>query len=340
MFDLSCLKKPLLIAPMAGGPSTPQLVAAACECGASAFLAAGYQTAEQLAQQIQQTRNLTQQAFGVNLFTPQWNKNFDEIRWQQYRNSLKQWISNEIPLDLVPKSSDDAYLEKLMVVLELKPAFISFTFGCPSEAVIQALHEKDILVIATVTDATEAQTALNRGVDGLCVQGPEAGGHRATFQVDATPDSKPLLELLKEIKTITKQPLLAAGGIATAKQVEELLSNGAIAVQVGTLFLTAHEAGTNEVHKNALLKGHYTDTAVTRAFTGRPARGLKNSFINQLTEQAPCFYPELHYLTSKIRKYAAQHGREEWMALWAGTGFKQVQDAQASVIINRLLQEI
>jgi nitronate monooxygenase len=167
-------------------------------------------------------------------------------------------------------------------------------------------------------------------MDALCVQGPEAGGHRGTFRVAAAPGRTPLPELLAEVRAVSGLPLIAAGGIADGPAVAAALRAGAAAVQLGTAYLCADEAGTSAAHRAALTDPGFTGTVVTRAFTGRAARGLRNAFIDRYEPYAPAVYPEVHHLTRPLRAAAAERGDTAAMHLWAGTGHRLARTGPAA----------
>ena len=175
--------------------------------------------------------------------------------------------------------------------------------------------------MVTVTDPAEADAAARAGADSVCLQGPDAGGHRGTHAVAKVPDATPLQSLVERVAAEQSVPVVAAGGVSSGAQVSALRRAGASAVQVGTLLLCSPECGASAAHKQALASGSYADTTVTRAFSGRPARGLTNRFIRDHDGSAPAAYPELNQLVRPIRSAASAAGDPDGLALWAGTGF-------------------
>jgi nitronate monooxygenase len=335
MFDVRALRIPIVQAPMAGGPSTPALAAAVSNTGALGFLAAGYRSPSDLADQIHRTRLLTGQPFGVNLFVPQpsvarrgeLDAYAEELRAEADRYGTSPGRTHP---------DDDAWNEKLAVVLELRPAVVSFTFGTPGADALAALADADVLAVVTVTTLAEAKAALAEGAPALVAQGPLAGGHRGTFDPAAPPAADDLDTLFASIHHYTDAPLMVAGGIATSEAVHRMLDRGALAVQVGTAFLLAREAGTNPVHRAALQSGEFTTTAVTHAFSGRPARGLENAFMRAHDGTAPLGYPEVNQLTSPLRAAALAAGDPNGLALWAGDGYGSARAAGAAEIVHGL----
>lgn len=329
------LRRPLVVAPMAGGPSTPGLVAAAGAAGALGFLAGGYRTAAGLRADIDQLRAASAEPFGVNLFVPG-RPDADVGELQSYASSL-QAEAERLGCRLgEPSWDDDGWEEKLAVVTDAAPPLVSFTFGCPEPEVIEALRQAGSAVVVTVTTVAEAMVAAGRGADVLCAQGMEAGGHRGSFRNDGRAVQEvPVLDLVSGIAAVTDVPQIAAGGIAGPGQVREVLAAGAVAAQCGTAFLRCPESGAHPLHKAALADPDYIGTAVTRAFSGRPARGLINRFMAEHAD-APAAYPQINNLTRPLRSAAAAAGDAAGMSLWAGTGFRSVTDRPAGEIVEML----
>lgn len=334
-FTLADLDVPIIGAPMAGGPSTPELVGAVGAAGGLGFLAAGYLSTDALAEQIEVTRAGTDRPFGVNLFVPQ-RVEVDADRFATYRRELEPIAARHgIELPTEPTFSDDEF-EAKVALLEAEPVdVVSLTFGCP-EAAVSRLREAGSLVIGTATSVDEAKLAEAAGVDALCVQGPDAGGHRGTFDIAAEPGTETLDELLAQIGAATELPLIAAGGVGDGARIAELLDAGAVAVQLGTLLLRTDEAGTKPTHADALTDPRFTDTVVTRAFSGRPARALANHFTEAHSASAPPYYPQVHYLTSPLRAAAGKAGDAETLNLWAGAGHANAAAQPAEKVVGDL----
>ncbi len=222
------------------------------------------------------------------------------------------------------------------MLLDLRPDVASFTFGVPSTEERQRLREAGITVVGSVTTLPEAQTALARGVDALAAQGPSAGGHRGTFDPAAQPATQPLDELLADVIAAADVPVVAGGGLMTADDVGRVLEAGAVAAQLGTAFLLADEAGSSPVHRAALQDTQFTETAVTRAFSGRYARGLRNRFIDEHEAEAPFGYPEIHWMTSPLRQASVRGGDPQAVNVWAGTGFRKAKAGTVADIMAAL----
>jgi nitronate monooxygenase len=324
---------PIVQAPLAGGPSTPALTAAVSDAGAFGFVAGGYLSAEALDDTVATTRTLTGAPFGVNLFVP--SDPGDAAAVAAYAVTLEP-EAERLGVGLgEPRWEDDGYGAKLEVVEAARVHLVSFTFGSPTSEIVDRLHSAGVQVAVTVTSVGEARLAADTGADLLVVQGTEAGGHQANF---AALDSnhRALLSTLAEIRDTTSVPLIGTGGVMTGRDAAAVLAAGATAVQLGTALLCAPEAGTSAPHRQALLDGRYPDTILTRAFTGRYARGLANRFALEHDAQAPQAYPEVHHLTRPLRAAATRAGDTSVPNLWAGTGWRQVTTEPAASIIRRI----
>lgn len=335
MFHLSDLESPLIVAPMAGGPSTPALVAAAAAAGGMGFLAAGYKSAALLVEQVEAVRRLGGGVFGVNLFVPDPAPvELDAAR--RYRDLLRPLAEHYGVALPEPVADDDAWDAKVDALLDLAVPVVSFTFGCPRSDVVRRFRGVGTATVATVTSPEEARGAAAAGVDALAVQGPDAGGHRATFDARAEPPSLPLAELVEGVRAVSGLPVAAAGGIGTAAAVRSW--RGRVeAVQLGTAFLDADEAGTSSAHRAALRAPRFTETALTRAFSGRWARGLRNEFIDAHAADAPAAYPAVNQVTAPLRAAAARAGDAEQLSLWAGTGWRDTPSGPTATIMAQLL---
>jgi nitronate monooxygenase len=324
---------PIAQAPLAGGPSTPALTAAVADAGAYGYVAGGYLTAEGLHQAITATRRLTGRPFGVNLFVP--GPVGDAAEVARYAARLEPEAARLGVALGAPRWDDDAFAAKLEVARAAAVHQVSFTFGCPDEAAVERLHAAGTEVAVTVTSAAEAQAATAVGSDAVIVQGAQAGGHQGTF-LEPGPNVAPLLTLLAEVRAATALPLVAAGGIMGDAEVAAALGAGAAGVQVGTALLCTPEAGTSPLYRRVLLTRRYPRTVVTRAFSGRWARGLANEFAERHAEQAPAAYPEVHHLTRPLRAAATEAGDPGVPNFWAGQGWQQVRSEPARAVIARL----
>ncbi|MGO1850357.1 NAD(P)H-dependent flavin oxidoreductase [Microbacterium sp.] len=326
---------PLAAAPMAGGPSTVALAHAVAEAGGFPFLAGGYQSPDGLAEQIAQTRSIGG-GFGVNLFasTP---TEIDEDAFEAFIDEIADEAAQyDIVLSPEPISDDDQLDDKVAMLVERPVPVVSFTFGIPSTSALRALQSAGSTVLATVTTPDEARQAVDSGVNGLVVQGSSAGGHSATFDPAHDPRSLDTAELVRRVKHEIDAPVIAAGGVDGPDAVRRLLEAGAEAVSVGTMLLRTDEAGTSDAHRRALVDPAFTDTAVTRVFTGRPARALRNGFIDRHHEAQITAYPAVHHLTRSLRRAAAAKGDTDRLHLWAGTGWRSAHAGSAGNVVRWL----
>lgn len=325
---------PVVAAPMAGGPTTPGLVVAAAAAGSLGFLAGGYLSGASLADQLSAVRAETG-LYGVNLFAPN-PVPVDRDAYVAYRRLIG--IEGErygVELPAEPIEDDDAWPDKVDVLLADPAPVVSFTFGIPAAATLAALRAAGSLLVQTVTSADEARQAAEAGVDALAVQGSAAGGHSGTLTPDRIPPERRLPGLVAEIRAAVRLPLLGAGGVASGEDVHTLLAAGADGVAVGTLLLLADESGASAAHRAGLAE-HWRETAVMRAWTGRPARGLRNTFSDAYEDSAPSGYPALHHLTRPLRRVAAAAADPERVNLWAGTGFRSARAAPVAEILASL----
>jgi nitronate monooxygenase len=334
---LTVVDSPVVLAPMAGGPTTVDLVATVTDAGCFGFLAGAYLTPDRLRGEIRELRSRTDRPFGVNVFAPSPDEPAMQGQAEAYAGRLAPWAAAAgVPLG-TPRWDDDWFADKVAVLIEERPALVSFAFAWPPSDVVDALHDAGIEVWSTLNNPAEVVWAAELGVDGVVAQGWEAGGHRGG-PVDSGDRQPDVRDLVRQLRTATSLPLMAAGGVMDASGATELLALGASAVALGTAFLASDEAGTAPVHRAALTarKG----SVVTRAFTGRTARALATSWTARFTQGAPAAYPHVHHLTAPLRAYGKATGQADLVHLWAGTGHARVRSAPAGAIARDLLQGI
>jgi nitronate monooxygenase len=333
---LDRLRHPIVLAPLAGGPSSPALTAAVSGAGGLGFFASGYLTAEALRDGIAQVRALTSEPFGVNIFVlPAEDIDLGAVR--AYVERLRAEAARYGVDPGEPRYEDDDWDAKLDVLRADPVAVVSFTFECPAPDVVASLKDVGSEIWVTVTDLDEVRAAAAAGADALVVQGFEAGGHRASFTDSGDREELGLLALVRLAAVETALPLVATGGIADGAGVAAALAAGASAAQIGTAFLLAPEAGTNPAHREALAAD--TPTALTRAFTGRRARGLVNRFLEEHSGEAPSAYPHVHHATAPIRAAARERGDAGGFNLWAGQAHRLAASRPAADIVQSLSVE-
>jgi nitronate monooxygenase len=332
---LDQLATPIVLAPLGGGPSTPELAAAVSDAGGLGFVAAAYLSADETAELIAATRSLTPRSFGVNVFAPVAGP-ADPAVYEDYVERLRAWAERRGYRAGTPRYTDDDF-EAKVGLLETDPAaVVSFTFGCPVPA-IERMKAAGSEAWVTVTTPEEADQAVAAGADALVVQGAEAGGHRGSF---ADADDLPVWSLLALVGVIAARhatPLVASGGIATGGAIAAALSAGASAVQIGTAFMLCPEAATSAPHRAAIASDR--PTALTRAFTGRTARGIRNEFMAEHDGHAPFAYPEINYVTAPARRAAREAGDAEAVNLWAGEAHALAREMPAGDLVRELMRE-
>lgn len=345
---------PVCVAPMAGGPSTPELVAAVGDAGGLGFLAGAYRSPQELAEQIARTAELSPAPFGVNIFIPEaashtsrargvanddqrGSRRAEEMAAAAYRELLAEEARRlQARLPTPDWSDTDSYDDKLSLLeVSHDVSVVSFTFGCPTPHIISRLHAAGRCVAVTVTTLDEARGSVEAGADTLIVQGFDAGGHRGTHRVSDIPNELDHLALLPML-TDLGVPLVAAGGITTSGDTRRAIAAGACAVQAGTAFLLTQEAGTSAAQRMALSNPTWGST-VTRAFSGRPARGLRNGFVDRFDAFAPALFPVVDQMTKPLRAAATRHGELDGLSVWAGSGWRAAREGRAADVLARLI---
>jgi nitronate monooxygenase len=331
--DLSVL---VVQAPMAGGPSTPELAAAVNRGGGLGFVAAGYLTPERLGERLQRTAALTDRPFGVNLFVGS-GAPADADAVAAYGQRLTG-VARRAGVELgEPRFDDDWFTEKAALLVDQSVpglSVVSFTFGLPPVSAARALRAAGFELWMTVTSVDEARAAAAAGADALIVQGIEAGGHRGVFADDDSQSELTLLAALQLIAAAVPLPLVGAGAIMTGAALAAVLAAGATAGQLGTAYLRSPEAGTSEAQRVATAGSE--STVLTRAFSGRAARGIANRWHLDHGDAAPHAYPEVHHLTSPLRAAGRAAGDPDLINLWAGEAHALAASAPAEEITRRL----
>ena len=332
--DLGDLPEPIIVAPMAGGPSCPALVGAAGRAGALGMLAAGYKQPSAVRAEIAEVRALTDAPFGVNVFAHT-RRPVDRARLDRYVSELTVETERYGASIGAPVDDDDQFDAKIEMLCQDPVPVVSFAFGQPASDIVAALRARGTLVLVTVNTVEEADSAVAAGVDGLVVQGREAGAHQGGASDASGATEFGLLALLRLVSSRTDVPLVAAGGIADGAAVAAVLAAGAVAAQMGTAFLRCVEAGTNPVHRAEI--GGPRQTVLTRAFTGRRARALVNDFVTSWAgRDVPSAYPQIHHMTTPMRRKALSDADPERVALWAGQTHHLAREAPAGDLVRRL----
>ncbi|QQD85045.1 nitronate monooxygenase family protein [Jeotgalicoccus sp. ATCC 8456] len=337
------IKYPIIQAGMAGGITTPDLVASVSNSGGLGSIGAGYMNVEKLRETIQEVKKLTDQPFSVNLFTPE----FVQVE-QNEIDQANDWLSryryelniNEAPP--VEKVTDENFKQQVEVIIEENVPICSFTFGIPDRDIIKKLKEKGIIIIGTATTVDEAIANESAGMDAIVAQGSEAGGHRGSFLNKEAVPMIGTMALVPQVVDYVSIPVIAAGGISDGRGIVASLGLGAKGVQLGTAFLTSEENGSPQVAKLAILNAQETDTVVTTTFSGKPARGLLNDFIKEMRQyegKVPS-YPVQNSLTQPIRAKAAKLNRPEYMSLWCGQNLRSSKENSANQMVIDLVTQV
>lgn len=311
---------PIVQAPMAGGITTPAMVAAVSNAGGLGSYAAGYNTPEEIRQAIHDIRQLTNKPFAVNLFIPEEHP-VTPAQLELARKAVSE-SCKELNFKISPVHPPYApsFSEQIQVVIDEKVSVFSFTFGLLDEKWKQALKANQTILIGTATNLAEARLLEEQGVDIIAAQGSEAGGHRGTFVGKPKDSLFNTAALTKTLIYHIKTPILAAGGIMDAEGVISMLGAGATGVQMGTAFIACSESGAHPAFKKFLLKSEFDETILTNVFSGKLARGIKNTFMTrmQVHEQDILHYPMQNALTTPMRRAAAQQNNIQFMSMWAG----------------------
>ncbi|PGS49425.1 nitronate monooxygenase family protein [Bacillus sp. AFS041924] len=344
--ELLKIKYPIIQAPMAGGITTSNLVAEVSNCGGLGTIGAGYMTASQMREQIIELKKLTSNSYGINLFVPNdFMLNENEIlkankRLQPFNEELNIKQNDSIRVQNF-NSLQETFQEQIKVIIEEKVPICSFTFGILSNEIVKELKLHNIILIGTATTVKEAVEIEKVGMDLVVVQGSEAGGHRGNFINDSEESLIGLMSLIPQVVDHVNIPVIAAGGIMDGRGLIASLSLGAKAVQMGTAFLTSFESGAHEVHKDAILNASEDQVVLTRAFSGKWARGIENKFITEMRNNEADLpqFPVQNTITQSIRKAASLQNNKEFMSLWSGQSPRLSKKDSVENLINGIMDE-
>ena len=330
---------PVIQAPMAGGITTPGLVATVSNAGGLGSLGAGYLAPEAIREAISEIRTLTDCPFAVNLFIPEQPDEMPE-RVQRANDLMKPYRTDlgiGTPDEVGPYAR--SFAEQLAVVIEERVPVFSFTFGIPEGPQVSALKEAGIAMIGTATTVREALALEDAGVDAVTGQGAEAGGHRGTFLGGFADAGIGTFALIPQLADALQVPVIASGGIADGRGLAAALVLGAEAVQMGTAFLACEESGAHPEYKKAVLEATEDSMTITRTFSGKPARAIRNRFLNEMEEhedEVPP-YPIQNAWTKDIRDAAKEQSRPEFMSLWAGQAASLSRSTSAAEIVESVI---
>ncbi|MGO1076545.1 NAD(P)H-dependent flavin oxidoreductase [Inquilinus sp. CA228] len=337
------LRHPILQAPMAGGGDTPALVAAVSEAGGLGSIGAAYLTPDQILETARAVRARTARPFGLNLFSPTPVPELPADADRAVARVAPFYAELGLPVPSFPLPQGPDFDAQLTAALDSGAAVISFTFGLPPAAALAAIKARGPALFGTATTVEEAVAWHRAGADAIVAQGSEAGGHRGSFAVDFADAMIGTMALVPQIADAVPLPVVASGGIMDGRGIAAALALGAEAVQMGTAFLTCDEAGVSDSYKAAILAAREHETRLTRAFSGRPARGIVNRFMTAVEPpgetSAALPFPLQNALTRPLRGAAGKAGRAEFLSLWAGQGLRLARRQPAADLVARLAAE-
>jgi nitronate monooxygenase len=335
------IQHPVIQAPMAGGPSTPELVAAVSNAGGLGSLGSAYSTPEQITADIEKVRSLTEKPFNVNLFAGGYAPASPVDAAPMLALLAEIHEALHLPPPTLPAWPVNPFADQLQAILEARPAVFSFTLGIPEPHAMARLKAARIAIFGTATTVEEGKMLEASGVTAIVAQGAEAGSHRGTFAGSFENAMVPTLELVRSLRAAVSTPIIASGGLMDGRDIAQALARGASAVQLGTAFLTCPEAGTPEAYRRAVLAAREDSTVITRAFSGRPARALLNTFISKLEgkEKVILPFPLQNALTRPMRTAAAKLGESGYLSLFVGQGVTRARALPAAELVSRLVAE-
>ncbi|MEX2644250.1 MAG: nitronate monooxygenase [Acetobacterales bacterium] len=341
MTELLGIEHPILQAPMAGA-TTPALAAAVSNAGGLGSLGCAMLAPDGFREQVRQTRALTNRPVHVNFFCHEPPRR-DAARAALARELVKPFY-DELGLGEVPEvtASNHPFDESMLeAVIETRPQVVSFHFGLPADPAVRRLKDAGLLVMSSATTVAEARHLAARGVDAVIAQGWEAGGHRGTFLGGPESGSVGTATLVPHVADAVDVPVIAAGGIADGRGIAAAFALGASGVSIGTAFLTCPESAIPEVHKQALLQARDEDTRLTRAFSGRHARGLNNRYIEAMAGHEADLpdFPLMNTLTGPLRKAGGAAGSPDFVALWSGQAAPLNRALPAGELLEALVED-
>jgi nitronate monooxygenase len=341
MFNFNQLTLPLIQAPMAGGITTPQLVAAVANHGGIGSFGFAYSTPEKIHADLVAAQSLTSGPINANFFV------FNPVQMpseQTQTNAMQALYSLGVggaqSLAIPAEPFYPNLMEQLEPIWNARPAILSFHFGLPPEGVIEKAHALGIAVGISATSLAEAMAIESAQADFIVAQGIEAGGHRGQFDLQANDERLSALELTARLAKHCRIPIIAAGGIMNGAHIQNALANGAQAAQLGTAFLCCDESGTPPSYRHYLLHKQDRPTTLTRAFSGRLARGLENTFTRTMQDETTLPFPIQNTLTGPLRQWAVAQNDAEYQSLWAGTAYAQVRSMTTKDLMQQLRNEI
>ncbi len=334
------VERPIILAPMAGGIGSPELVGAVSNAGGLGSWAGAYATPQQILDAAKQIRALTSKPFALNLFAGGYGLRPEVDAAPMLAKVAQAHATLGLPPPVLPPNPDNPFDEQLAAIIEARPALFSFTFGIPSADALARLRKAGIRTCGTATTLQEGRVLHDAGVESIVAQGEEAGAHRGTFIGRMEDSMVPTLELTRAIAAAVPLPVFAAGGLMDGRDIAVALAAGAQAGQLGTAFIVCLESGAAEPYKKALRDAKADTTVITRAYSGREARGLRNAFIDMTTDVEILPFRQQNDLTRPMRTASGQKGTPEYISLWAGRGVTRARAMPAAELMKTLIVEI
>lgn len=331
---------PIVLAPMAGAGGTPELVAAVSNAGGLGSWGAAYAIPQQILDAAKQIRALTGKPFALNLFAGGYepNRHVDPEPMLALVTRVHEKLGLAPPV--LPPNPQSPFDDQLAAVIEARPAVFSFTFGMPNADALARLRKAGIRTSGTATTVDEGRKLADAGIDSIVAQGDEAGAHRGSFLAPFEQSMVPLQELMRDLVKAVSVPIFASGGLMDGRDIAGMLDAGAAAAQLGTAFLVCPESGAPVAHKQALMAVQGDPTLITRVYSGRPARGLRNTFID-LAEGVPVLpFRQQNDLTRPMRNESGKQGLPDYISLWAGRGVARARQMPAAKLVEILVAEI
>lgn len=330
---------PLVLGPMAGGAGSPALVAAVSNAGGLGSFGAAYLSPQQILDTVKEIRGLTGKPIALNLFAGGYEPDRVVDAAPMLAVVAKAHERLGLAPPVLPPNPQSPFDDQLAAVIEAKPALFSFTFGIPNADALARLRKAGIPTCGTATTLEEGKALADAGIDAIAAQGEEAGAHRGTFLRAVEDSMVPTLDLTRAIATATKLPVFASGGLMDGGDIKRALDAGAIAAQFGTAFLLCPEAGVPEAYRQAL-RARQDTTVITRVYSGRAARGLRNTFIDQCEGVPVLPFRQQNDLTRPMRIESGKKGLPDYISLWAGRGVTHAREMPAAELVRTLVAEI
>ena len=339
------LRYPLIQGPFGGGLSSVELTAAVAEAGGLGSFGVHHLAPAQILEVGRQIRARTHKPFALNLWVSNHDNGGETLTREQFAEGIARFKPYYDELRVEPPPQPERFghrfEEQVQAVLELRPPAFSFVFGIPSPEIVAECRQRGIVTLGTITTLDEALAMEAAGIDLIVATGMEAGGHRVSFLQSPEESLTGTFALVRVVSAKVRTPVIAAGGIVDGRGVAAALMLGAQAVQIGTAFLACEESNAAAIHKAALFGEQARHTALTRAFSGRLARGLRNRFVDEAAASGtpPLPYPIQSWFTGSFRAAAIAQNRPELMSLWAGQAAPLLRHRHATALFNALVEE-